>query len=213
MGHIPIMLNVPDKKVLIIGGGEVAARKAEKILERNVGIRMISSEFSSLVSSFDVEKIVMEIKAPSEIQEYAEDSAFVIIATDDIALNDKLEAFCIERNILYNRVDEQKSPLIFPATFESDGVVVSVSTSGKSPSLARYIRDMLHDDLKKYSVALPVAERLRKEIKMEDFHKKAQFFRTLFEDEEFWALLRSGDSHGAYEFGKNFSTAFLSQMK
>lgn len=202
------MLNTSGRNVLIIGGGEIAARKAEKIMAQGASVRIISSEFSEATSGLDVAKLKISIRDPSEIKDHFACSAFTIIATDDSDLNERLEDYCINHGILYNRVDEKRSPVIFPAVFESNGVTVAVSTSGKSPSLSRFIRDMLYEDLEKYSIALPVAEKLRNEIRISDFHTKAAFFRALLENERFWQLLRAGNTEDAFEWGLKLSDLF-----
>ncbi|MFZ5641100.1 MAG: precorrin-2 dehydrogenase/sirohydrochlorin ferrochelatase family protein, partial [Bacillota bacterium] len=73
------------------------------------------------------------------------ESAFLVIsATDDEKINRRVAVDCLERNILINVVDDPaKCNFIVPAVFRQGALSVSVSTEGKSPMLARKIREDL----------------------------------------------------------------------
>lgn len=195
------MLNTGDGKVLIIGGGEIAARKTEMLLRYGAHITMVAADFVDRISELNVETIRMQIEDVSKLESLLDDAALVLIATDDSDLNSRIESACVKNEILYNRIDEQKSPVIFPATLESNGVLVSVSTSGKSPAFARFMRDVLARNIEPFTVALPVMERLRQSCQIKDFHSRSMYFSTLLQDEAFWNLIHKQDLDEAYEYG------------
>lgn len=201
MAHVPIMLNTEDKSILIIGGGQVAERKAEILLRCGARIHLISEEFTENILKLPVETTRLRIDDISKIKDQIRNCAFVIIATDNTSLNSQLESHCRDTGVLYNRIDERRSPVIFPAVANSNGVTVSVSTSGRSPGFARFLRDTISLDLDKYTAALPVLEKIRLNCHIRDFHKRSGFFQKLLHDQEFWNRVDSGKMESAYEYG------------
>lgn len=208
MNYIPIMLNVSDRRIIIIGGGNAAFKKVRNLLNHEHRITVIASDFNSRFSDIPVEKISTRVEDPEQVDRFLEKENIVIIATDDADLNGRLELACREKNILYNRVDESRSPFIFPASFETNGVIVSVSTVGRTPSLTRYIRDSLRERIGELPLALPTVERLRNDCNIPDLKDKADFFRRLLEDPEFWSLISKGKSEEAYRMGIQLAEEF-----
>lgn len=201
MNYIPIMLNVSDRRVVIIGGGDAAFKKVKNLLNHDRKITVISSEFDSRFSSVPIERITLHIDDPAEVDRFLESGNIVVIATDDPKLNQMLEDVCNKKHILYNRVDEASSPFIFPASFESNGVIVSVSTIGRTPSLTRYIRDRIQERIGELPGALPVVEQLRTDCGISNLREKAEFFRKLFEHTEFWQHISGNRMEEAYSLG------------
>lgn len=208
MAHVPIVLNTREKAILIIGGGSVAERKAEMLLRFNARILLVSEKFTEGILKLPIETRKLRIEDVFQVENLLTEAAFVIIATDNSILNSDLENLCSKRGILYNRIDEQSSSIIFPATVESNGVVVSVSTSGRSPAFARFMRDHLSKNLDRHTVALPVLEKLRMNCHIKDFHKRSEFFQQLLQDRKFWSLVDAGKLQGAYEYGFDLLTDF-----
>lgn len=208
MPHVPIVLNTGERTITIIGGGVVAERKAEMLLKFGVHIQMVAEEFTEKIQQLPVERSKLKISDVAQVEKALQDSALVIIATDNAILNSDLECFCLKKGILYNRIDDQKSPVIFPATVDSNGVIVSVSTSGRSPAFARYMRDYLSKHLDNRTVALPVLEKLRLNSHIQDFHKRSEFFQQLLHDARFWTLIGEGKLQKAYEYGFDLATDF-----
>lgn len=139
----PVMLNVKNKDITVIGGGKVAFRKAKKLLEYNAKIKVISKEFIEDFN-FIKEKIVM-IK--EEYHEKILDNSYLVFAcTDSNKINSFIMKFCKENNILCNVVDDiETSDFIVPSSVKRGELIISVSTLGKSPSLASKIRKELEN--------------------------------------------------------------------
>lgn len=209
MSYVPVMLNVSDRKILIIGGGEAAAKKTRNLIAHSERILVVASEFSREFSRLGVEKVTARLKSPDEVEKYLDDRSIVIIATDDVRLNEGLERICREKDILYNRVDNNESAFIFPAVSESDGVLITVSTQGRSPSFARFLRDVLQKEAGRYTKALPVIERVRSKVEIPNVKLRAEFFRTLLSDKEFWDLINRKSPDEAFNFGLEKARSFL----
>lgn len=205
MNYIPIMINVSDRRVVIIGGGNAAYKKVKNLLNHDRNITVIASDFDPKFSDFQVEKIKMRIQDPGQVDDFLKGDNIVIIATDDPHLNQTLEDVCKRRHLLYNRVDDARSPFIFPASFESNGVIISVSTMGRAPSLTRYIRDKTQERIRELPMALPVVEKLRNDCNIPGMREKAAYFRKLFDDAEFWEHISNGRTEEAYALGMDIS--------
>ncbi|MGC8645140.1 MAG: precorrin-2 dehydrogenase/sirohydrochlorin ferrochelatase family protein [Thermoplasmata archaeon] len=209
MRFIPVMLNVTDKKLLIVGGGRAAALKLQSLASKFEEITVVSERFDPLFDGSDVKKVVRRIDSPQSVAELIDRETIVVIASDDLSLNEKLREYCKMKGVLFNSVDRIDSPFIFPAAFTSNGVTVSVSTEGRSPSLSRFLKRQLAQLAQRYSQALPTLERLREVTANEDHGERARFFDELLEDPEFWRLVEGGDEEGAWKYGLKL----LSELK
>lgn len=135
MPYFPVFLNFENKKVLIIGGGTVAFRKANVLKLFCENITVLSQQFECDFHEF---KCLNKPFEDGDILGYD----VVISATNDNNLNSKVSNLCRKNNILVNVVDDiDKSDFIFPAMHVGENIVVAVSTSGKSPLVAGKIRD------------------------------------------------------------------------
>jgi len=138
----PVNLILKDKRCKIIGGGKVATHKAEKLI--NVGIlpTVVSKKFSKTLLNFSEQGLVTLVKRDFE-DEDLNNIFLLFIATDNTKLNSYITDLCNDHNILSCAVDNNwhKSAFITPASFEENGLTVSVSTGGKSCRYARLIKD------------------------------------------------------------------------
>jgi precorrin-2 dehydrogenase/sirohydrochlorin ferrochelatase len=208
MGFLPVMLNLKSRKVIIFGGGKIAVRKAKQMLDHGARVTVISANFDSAFDDLTVDRLCIDMGASFEIASHLAGAFLVIIATNDEDINGLIENLCIKNEILYNRVDYADSPLIFPASVELDGVVISVSTLGKSPAFSVFLRDLLRHQSYRYVRALPVIQRLRCDIHISDIQRKGLFFSQLFKMNIFWNLVDESKFEEAYNFGKSFSYRF-----
>ena len=138
----PVNLILKKKKCIIIGGGKVSTRKAEKLISAGVHPTIISKAFSHTILEFHTQNLVSLIYGEFK-ESYLDDIFLVFIATNDSILNSQIAEICSKRSILSCAVDENwhKSAFITPASFAENGLTVSVSTGGKSCRYARLIKD------------------------------------------------------------------------
>ena len=140
MAFFPFFIDISDKKILIAGGGNVALRKAEKLLPFGAAITVVApavcGEFSRLPGITTIQRGFRD----GDI----EDAFAVIAATDDRALNSRIYKLCTERGILVNTVDDPENcGFYFPALVRAGSVTAGISTGGTSPIFARYVREIL----------------------------------------------------------------------
>ena len=180
MGYFPFFVDVENQNCLVVGGGVVALRKIEKLLPFNPNITVVSPKVHKEILSIENINI---IKRKFDFNDLKEKS-FVITATDDKTLNKEIYNSCEENNIPVNTVDDKdKCSFIFPALARNNGVTVAISTSGKSPLYAKYLRKKIEnliqdsesivDNLSKYR------EKIKNEISLEENRKVA--FEKLLE--------------------------------
>lgn len=180
MGYFPFFVDVENQNCLVVGGGVVALRKIEKLLPFNPNITVVSPKVHKEILSTENINI---IKRKFDFNDLKEKS-FVITATDDKVLNKEIYNSCEENNIPVNTVDDKDNcSFIFPALARNNGVTVAISTSGKSPIYAKYLRKKIEnliqdsesivDNLSKYR------EKIKNEISLEENRKLA--FEKLLE--------------------------------
>lgn len=179
MGYFPFFVDVENQNCLVVGGGVVALRKIEKLLPFNPNITVVSPKVHKEILSIENINI---IKRKFDFNDLKEKS-FVITATDDKVLNKEIYNSCKENNIPVNTVDDKDNcSFIFPALAKNNGVTVAISTSGKSPLYAKYLRKKIEnliqdsesivDNLSKYR------EKIKNEISLEE-NRKAAFEKLL----------------------------------
>ena len=144
MGYFPFYIDIENKKCVVVGGGTVALRKVEKLLPFNPDITVIAPKICDEILTLTEVKICQRKFEDSDI-----DNAFMVIsATDDEKLNAYIFKLCNEKNILVNTVDDkQKCGFIFPALVKKKNITVGISTSGKSPLYARFIRENIESSV------------------------------------------------------------------
>jgi len=140
MGY-PIVLNFKNQKVLIIGGGKVAYRKAKKLSKHTDNLYVYSPQFISEFDGLNIKK--RKGKLTINELDFLEDYDFIFAATDDQQLNKAVLEYCSGKRILVNSATDSSSDFIVPASFKISDLTISVSTAGKAPFLSRQIKEDL----------------------------------------------------------------------
>lgn len=136
----PMMVNIRDKKVIVIGGGKIAAKRIESLLRFQPNITVVSPVLEERLHAF-VKNGVIEHIAKSFQTCDVQDAFLVIAATNDTAVNQLVKESC-HPNQLINIVDNPaNSSFHFPAMYEKNEITIAVTTSGISPILAKNLRD------------------------------------------------------------------------
>lgn len=140
MRHLPTFFDIAGRACLVVGGGEVAARKIA-LLERAGGrVRVISPELVPSLSRGVAAGRIQHI-SDEYSPEHMTDAAVVIAATDNRALNAQVSWQAQQRNIPVNVVDDPAlCTFQVPAIVDRDPVLIAISTGGASPVLARWVR-------------------------------------------------------------------------
>ena len=165
MSYYPILVDLEGKKALIVGGGRVAERKAETLLEYGASIDLVSKELTHTLELL-VEGRRITYLGP-EFRETLLDSVFIVVAaTSDKDLNRKVSLSARRKGLLVNAVDQpQDCNFIVPSIVKRGDFLIAVSTSGKSPALSKKIRKDLENQFgEEYRAFLLLMGRLRDRI-------------------------------------------------
>lgn len=158
----PVNLLVQDKKCVVVGGGSVARRKVRSLLDCGARVEVISLSFEDQLAQWSVEGPLRLIKG--EYTSQALEGAFLIVgATSDPRVNEQIAADARERGVLCNIVDQPElSDFVLPAVGKKGDLTIAVSTSGKSPALARRLRDQILETIPKpYATLVQILGALR----------------------------------------------------
>ena len=156
--YYPVLLNLAGKACLVVGGGQVALRKVEGLLEAGAHVRVVAPcivEMPENVLCIRREFLVEDI----------DDTFFVIAATDNSQVNSCIAQQAEARGILANIVDDPaRGTVILPAVVKRGALQIAISTGGGSPTLARQIRQQLEKEFgPEYGDLITLLWQLRKE--------------------------------------------------
>ena len=141
--YYPIYLDIEGRNVVIIGGGNVCARIAETMMNYGARVTIVSPEFTEEIEKWAGEGC-LQLSRKKYDERDLEGAKIVIASTDDEAVNTQIAADCRRRRIPVNVVDV--TPLcefIVPAIIEKGSIQIAISTGGKSPALARTLKEEL----------------------------------------------------------------------
>ena len=141
--YYPIFIDVENRDVLIIGGGAVCARKAETMMRYGARVTIVAPEVTDEISGWANDgRIKLTRKEYDEAD--LEGASIVIASTDDACINARIARDCRRRKIPVNVVDvTHLCEFIVPAIVQQGSIQLAVSTGGKSPALARTLKENL----------------------------------------------------------------------
>lgn len=141
MDYLPIFMDVRGRPCLVVGGGEVAARKVQMLLRAEAAVTVVAPQLGDTLSTLQQEIEWIEAAFdPSHIQK----PVMVYAATNDAAVNRQVSELAAERNLPVNVVDTPAlGSFITPSIIDRSPVVAAISTGGASPVLTRLIRSRL----------------------------------------------------------------------
>jgi siroheme synthase-like protein len=198
--YYPILLNVQGKKCLVVGGGNVALRKVQMLVEHGANVEVVSRTFCPELSQLAKDDAIRAIHRDYKAEDL-DDSFVAIIATDDSEVNEMVATEARRMGILTNVVDKpDSSDFIVPSYFRHGDIIVAVSTSGRSPALARKIRGELETYLKpEYAQLAVIASEVRSELKQGGIAVSADDWQEVLNLNSLVELIRRGKNREAKE--------------
>ncbi len=143
MKYYPICLRIEGRRCLVIGGGKVAERKVRGLLDSGARVVVISPELSDGLAKLREEGTIAWEARGYQTGDVA-GFFLVMAATDDPLVQDLAQADAERHRILLNVADvPEKCNFILPALVQRGALSLAVSTSGKSPALAKKLRQEL----------------------------------------------------------------------
>jgi len=192
----PVSLDVADRPCLVVGGGQVAARKARALVECGAVVTVIAPSMSAEMEALAPLLHTLERRAyrPGDVSAFR----LVVTATGIPEVDGAVYADAEAAGIWLNSADDAAHcSFILPAVHRDGAVTVSVSTGGLSPALASWLRDRIADE---WGVDLGTLAQLlgeaRGRLRAAGFPSDSVDWTDLLEG-PLPALVRSGDLEGA----------------
>jgi precorrin-2 dehydrogenase/sirohydrochlorin ferrochelatase len=143
MSYFPAFIKLDNKKILLVGGGNIAYEKLTKLLDFTQNIEIISLDFSVEILQLIKKHQLSFSKRQYEVGDI-KDVAIVVVAVDDIEVQKEIYEESQNFKCLCNAVDSvEYCDFIFPSYIKKDDLTIAISTSGASPSFAKYFRTYL----------------------------------------------------------------------
>lgn len=163
--YYPIFVDVRKKPVLVVGAGRVAARKASVLLEYGAEIDIVGRDLCEEIHAM-IESGSLSYLGPVFGEEQVAGRFMVVAATDDRELNNRVSKAAQARGILVNAADQPEAcNFILPSVVRRGALQIAVSTSGKSPALARALRIRLEQEFgPEYGLFVDLMGRVREAV-------------------------------------------------
>lgn len=180
MKYYPVHLDINNRKVLVVGGGGVGTRKVQTLLDCGARVTVVSREVSAklqaLAASGDI-----NLEQRSYRSQDLKGMFLVIGATNDMNLNRQVSNDAEQLNTLCNIADRPEvCNFILPSIVRRDDLVITISTSGKSPAMAKKLRRALENQYgEEYGTLLHLLGAIRKKLLRQAHEPEAH--KPLFE--------------------------------
>ncbi len=184
MDYLPLFHKLQGSRVLVVGGGEIALRKARLLADAGSALRVVAPDVDDQLAT-----LAREGGGEVRIRGYQaidlDGCRLVIAATDDPSLNAQVSADAQQRSLPVNVVDAPAlCTVIFPAIVDRSPLVVAVSSGGDAPVLARLIRAKLEAWIPSaYGELAGLAARFRHKVKAlyPDVNQRRGFWEDVFQ--------------------------------
>ena len=146
MRYYPLNLDLKNKKCLVVGAGQVAARKVRRLLECGACVSVIGPQAAPAIKTL-AEKKKIAFKNRGVALRDLRNAYLVVSAAGDRQINSRVSSYCFRRGKLVNVADApDESNFILPAVVRRGSLTITVSTDGLSPALSKKIRQGLEKE-------------------------------------------------------------------
>ena len=166
MRYYPVFLDIAGKPVVVIGGGNIAHQKVVGLLKAEAEVTVVSPELNEEMAGLASKGQFRHIKRdyePGDLEGYT----LAFVATDDRSVNATVADEGKERRVWVNAVDDPPyCDFIMPGIAQKGDLIVAISTSGRSPAMARKMREEIEAFLTEdYALMLELAAEVRAELR------------------------------------------------
>ena len=195
----PLFLDLRERRVLVVGGGSVATRKIQALLDAAASIAVVAPALDTTLAMWVRQRRVHHLGAAFNPHQL-DDAWLVIAATDNREVNRAVADAATARRLWVNVVDDAElASAQLPACVQRGPLQIAISSGGAAPMLARHLRQQLEtqfDESLSALASLFVALRTRIRTRLPDVTQRRAFFQRAL-DGRVQALLRRGDTAAA----------------
>ena len=194
MDNFPIFLDIKDKPVLVVGGGDIAYRKIKLLIKSKPNIKVIAKKICSEILDLEEKFSIKIVKKEFHVDDI-EFPIIIIAATNDKSLNKQIAKEGLRKKIPVNVVDQPSlCSFTMGSIVERGSLVISISSSGKAPVLVRHLREkfekLIPDSYKDLvDLAGKLREKVKKTIKIDN--KRRIFWEKFFDIENINSILKN----------------------
>ena len=216
MNTFPLFFKLDNRKVLIVGGGDVALRKADLLSRAGAAITIVAPDICEELQALlqdDKHELIYE----HYNKKYMAGARVIIAGTDIEALNHQVHADATELNIPVNVVDTPPlCDFIFPAIVDRNPIVIGISSNGKAPVLARLLRARLETLIPQgYGKLAKLAGDFRAEVKTKipTLTGRRQFWERAFEGQVSELMFAGNETEAAAQLQADLDTTAAQIVK
>jgi precorrin-2 dehydrogenase/sirohydrochlorin ferrochelatase len=194
MKYYPVHLDIKNRNCLIVGGGSVGTRKVKTLMECEARVTVVSPDPTPQLTQLASEGAVTLKKRAYQSDDLT--GMFLVIgATDDEQLNRQISKDAEQAHILCNIADRPEvCNFVLPSIVRRGDLVITISTSGKSPALAKHLRQKLETQFgREYADFLLLMGAIRQKL-LSQTHEPEEH-KTLFNqliDSDLIQLMQAG---------------------
>ena len=190
MKTYPIMLNMRGREAVVVGGGDVAMRKAKTLVEAGASVRLIAERLNAPAPAG------VEVRGESYRPELLQGALLVFACTDDRKTNARIAADARKAGALVNAADQPDDcDFYLPAVTGDGDVVIAVGTGGSAPALAARLKEHLRSHLPQGAGEFAeLLGRLRKQLQKKVRHadRRGEIMKRMAEQNVFELFGREG---------------------
>jgi precorrin-2 dehydrogenase/sirohydrochlorin ferrochelatase len=195
MAKYPIFLELASRRIVIIGGGNVALRKVQSFLGTGARLVVVADSVLENLTNLCIDHNLELIKARYS-KDYLVGASLVIAATNDQKLNEKIYKDCQQLETLCNVVDQPEiCDFYVPAVIKRADLQIAISTNGKCPAFAGHVRKKLEKIFtEKSGQFLSELQKLREHIidKIDNLSERKAILGKLVDDKSFEFFAENG---------------------
>jgi precorrin-2 dehydrogenase/sirohydrochlorin ferrochelatase len=188
---IPLFVDCSGRRVIIFGGGDVAARKCTYFT--GADLMVMSRSFSPALLALPVRRQELDLGQASDgaLKKILDGAFLVIAALSDPEQNNRIGRLCRDGNILFNNADGNAGSVMIPAISRGKNYTIAVSTGGASPAISRFIREKIERDYPELDAMIELQQHLREELKATepDQEKRSAILKEILDSPSVWEAL------------------------
>jgi precorrin-2 dehydrogenase / sirohydrochlorin ferrochelatase len=189
---IPLFLDLTGRRVVIFGGGNVAARKAV-FFSVDADVLIVSRSFSKTIAALPVSRRELDVALASDTElERLLHGAFIgVAALSDREQNNRIGRICRLKGIVFNNANGERGDLIIPSASRGKHYTIAVSTDGESPAVSRFVREQIEKTFSNLDEMIVFLSILRERLKaMEPSQKRrSEILWNVIHDPGVWDAL------------------------